>query len=390
MQVPGNVHEAFPCHPLATTEHARGPFLRDATTKCRRIEPEFVGPYRLLAELGEGAMGKVYRAEHVLLGREVALKMLHPELAREPDAVARFMDEARAVNLARSEHIVQITDLSWGTDGETYLVMELLEGQTLNALRTREPLSLLRILRIARQLCDALTAVHAVGVIHRDLKPDNVFVTVRGAEDHVTLIDFGVVKLLHQEHDAQVRPDLVVGTPAYMAPEQAVVGPVDARCDLYALGVVLFELIAGELPLCADTIPDILRALVTVTPPRLGDLMRLPADVHGPLEQLLARCLDKDPAVRPQSASDVAAELDVLIESLDGPPIYCKSPHHEARETPTTRLEPRRRKASRFPADVVAPGRANGQSGCATRGRRMREPRSLWAWLHSLGRARAG
>ena len=200
-----------------------------------------VQSYRITQVIGQGGMGRVYRAVHVKLERPVALKVLHASTARDRGAVGRFFDEARAVNRVRNEHIVEVTDFLEPEGGPVCTVMELLEGETLGAVLARGPLAWRDAAVIAHQVARALAATHDAGIVHRDLKPDNVFLTERDGARWVKVLDFGVAKLTG--HD-----DVVVGTPAFMAPEQLQGEHVDGRADVWALGVLLFVMIEGRRP----------------------------------------------------------------------------------------------------------------------------------------------
>ncbi len=271
-----------------------------------------LGSYKLVELLGEGAMGKVWRAEHVRLGRQVAIKVLNPEQVARPDVVQRFFREARVVNDIDHEHIVEVTDFV-EAPGLAYLVMELLDGTTIRQLmdlrgRKRPPLR--RVLAIMAQVCDALDAAHAKNVVHRDLKPDNVFVIERGGEDFVKVLDFGVAKL----RDAEQGPNsthtgMVIGTPLYMSPEQALGKEVDARADVWAAGIVLYELLSGNVPFTA---PSFVELAVKI---REGDPKPLPAKtprgerIPSDLVAVVMKCLEKKPADRFKSMAALADAL---------------------------------------------------------------------------------
>ncbi|MBC7976028.1 MAG: serine/threonine protein kinase, partial [Myxococcales bacterium] len=214
-----------------------------------------IGSYRLVALLGEGGMGRVYVAEHLKLGRRVAIKKLRRELISNPIAVARFFAEARAVNRISHENIVEITDLIEQPGGDNCIVMELLKGEDLaHRLQRTNTLPLQRALGIAAQTASALAAVHDAGMVHRDLKPDNIFLLDRGGSpDFVKVLDFGVAKLADVHHGGGIAMHTtaagqIVGTPEYMSPEQGRGERVDFRTDLYALGVILYEMVTGHLP----------------------------------------------------------------------------------------------------------------------------------------------
>jgi len=214
------------------------------------------GKYRLVRLLGDGGMGSVYEAQHAVLGTRVAIKVLHPELARRTGLVERFLQEARVAAQIRSPHVVQVTDIDRTPDGHAYIVMELLEGEPLSGVLDRQRrLPVMTASEYTLQILQALEAAHALGVIHRDLKPENVFVTFAGGRAVLKLIDFGIAKA--RRTDPQQRnltvAGVVMGTAEYMAPEQArSADRVDARADLYAVGVMLYEMIAGMRPVTGE------------------------------------------------------------------------------------------------------------------------------------------
>jgi serine/threonine-protein kinase len=211
-----------------------------------------LGSYRLLEQIGQGGMGNVFVAEHVKLGRRVALKMLRSEFTHNPEAVRRFFAEARAVNRISHDNIIEVSDFIESERGRSFYIMELLSGCDLRAVKERDgALPIGRALGIAIQVCRGLGAAHDAGIVHRDLKPDNIFLTERGGRrDFVKLLDFGVAKLLDDGPDGGMRfrtsAGVVVGTPEYMSPEQASGDPADHRSDIYAVGVILFEMVTGQ------------------------------------------------------------------------------------------------------------------------------------------------
>lgn len=284
--------------------------------------------YRILGLIGEGGMGAVYEAEHLSVGRRVALKRLHPELATDAHAVSRFQREARAAGASGHEHVVDVLDLGFADDGAPYLVMELLAGESLaTRLERVRQLAPQRAAAIAGQVLSALEAVHGLDVIHRDLKPDNIFLTRRhGRADYVKVLDFGVSKRNVEGQDPKLtRTGVMVGTPHYMSPEQARgVRTLDHRVDLYAVGVILYESLAGQLPFRADNYHALLQSILARDPLPLDTLV---SDVDPRLVALVERALAKNPDDRFPSARAMwealvpfGAETPTRGEPLAAPP----------------------------------------------------------------------
>jgi serine/threonine-protein kinase len=281
-----------------------------------------VGSYRLVEIIGRGGMGCVYRAEHVKLGRDVALKLLREDYAQRRDAVTRFFQEARAVNLIRHRNIVDVIDYVEHDERTVFIIMELLAGQSLGRLM-RSPLPLRRALGMVAQICDGLSAAHAVGIVHRDLKPDNIIV-VRTPDggDLVKILDFGVAKLADKVAGARdlTAAGSVIGTPAYMSPEQASGLQVDQRSDVYSLGAIMYELFTHEPLFRASSFSEFLRRHMHDLPVRPSKLPGA-ADIDPRLEAIIMRCLEKSPDARHQSALALRTSLFGLINSLpDQPP----------------------------------------------------------------------
>ena len=280
-----------------------------------------LGSYRVLELLGKGGMGYVFRAEHTKLGREVALKLLRNDYASRRDAVARFFQEARTVNLVRHRNIVDVTDFVELDDGTTYIVMELLSGESLGAWGQRA-VDLPRALAVIVQICDGLAAAHQVGVVHRDLKPDNVIVvpTSDGAE-LVKLLDFGVAKLLNRDDEDvgfQTAAGSVIGTPAYMSPEQAGGMVVDARSDIYSLGAIMYELFSGQPMFRGRSFGEYVRKHLTETPIPPSQTPG-GAAIDPRLEALILRCLDKDPDQRFAHISELREALLFMLGGVGTP-----------------------------------------------------------------------
>jgi serine/threonine protein kinase/tetratricopeptide (TPR) repeat protein len=270
-----------------------------------------LGPYEIIAQLGAGGMGEVYRARDTRLEREVAIKVLPEAVARDPVALARFQREVKAVAALPHPNILAIYDV--GTDQETtYAVMELLEGETLAGRLKQGPLDWRAGLTIATGVADGLAAAHAKGVIHRDIKPGNLFLTAEGG---VKILDFGLARIdskattppaLMETVTLETRPGVLIGTVAYMAPEQLRGQSADARSDLFAFGCVLYEMMTGRRPFLEPTNADTMAAILHEAPPPLSASGReRPAE----LDRVILRCLEKDPTRRFQSARDLAVAL---------------------------------------------------------------------------------
>jgi len=274
--------------------------------------------YRVQARLGEGSMGVVYRVEHVHMRKSFALKVLDAEWAKTPDAFGRFEREAMAAGNIASSHVAQATDFGRLGDGSCFLVLEYVSGRTLRSVLGRAmPPS--RAIRIARGIVAATEAAHAKGVIHRDLKPENIMLVDReGAPDFVKVLDFGLAKLEGSAAGApssrmMTRQGAIVGTPGYMAPEQAVGERVDARADLYSIGVILFEMLTGSVPFEGDPVSVLRQHVLQEVPPLPGSVR----SAAGPrVEQMLGRLLAKTPHARYASASELAVELDGCLAAL--------------------------------------------------------------------------
>ncbi len=229
-----------------------------------RPSPGYVvgGKYRIVRLIGDGGMGAVFEARHEVLGSPVALKFLHSELTRRPGLASRFLQEARVSASIQSPHVTRVTDVDQTNEGSPYLVMELLVGESLQELLDRTiKLPRDQAVDFALQILSGLEAAHALGVVHRDLKPDNVFVTPSGGGPVVKLLDFGIAKLRESSEFQKglTRPGAVMGTPEYMAPEQLYsADKVDHRADLYSLGAILYEMLTGERPAYGDDAPEII------------------------------------------------------------------------------------------------------------------------------------
>jgi serine/threonine-protein kinase len=272
--------------------------------------------YRVEALLGEGGMGKVYRAEQMTLGKPVVLKVLHHALQSDRATVERFQREARAASRLNHPNSISILDFGQAEDGTLFIAMELVAGKDLHHVLTGEwPLSEARIARILAQVLSALADAHGAGVIHRDLKPENIMVEQRrGEPDFVKVLDFGIAKIQDaagEDGRALTRAGFVCGTPEYMSPEQARGAVLDARSDLYAVGVILYQLVTGLLPFESDSPVGFATKHLTETP-RPPSQRRPGVQVSPAMEALILRALAKDPADRPPSAEAFRQELLAL------------------------------------------------------------------------------
>ncbi len=300
-----------------------------------------VGKYKLHEIVGRGGMGVVYRGEHVYIGKEVAVKILHDGYGGREESIKRFLREARAASLINHPNIVDITDFGKSSDGTVFFVMEFLRGEPLDAILQRERrLELLRAITIINQIAGALGAAHAKGIVHRDLKPENIMLTPREgrrelirqisdetgthtvterekAFDFVKILDFGVAKVRDPNvaEGRVTQQGVVFGTPEYMAPETARVGISDPRTDIYAVGVIFYEMLTGSIPFAGETAVDVMLKVVSeaVTPPR----ERAPGiEITPEAEALIMKALAKDPLKRQQSMEELRDELQQCYGSV--------------------------------------------------------------------------
>ena len=259
-------------------------------------------------------MGSVYSAVQPVIGKRVAIKVLAPHIASNPELVRRFVDEARAVNKIGHPNIIDIFSFGWLPDQRHYFAMEFLDGQSLADRMKRGPFQPDEARRLLRQICQALEAAHRQGIVHRDLKPDNIWIVQpQHGDSYAKLLDFGIAKLMGDADEGhRTQTGIVMGTPAYMSPEQCRGVNVEKGTDIYALGMILYEMFAGRLPFQGSFAELITHHLMTVPEP---------PSRHGPLpralEQLILRCIDKDPAQRPQSAEALGKALDASLPTAD-------------------------------------------------------------------------
>ena len=275
-----------------------------------RIEGRVLGDrYRIISRLGQGGMGSVYLAEHVTLGKRMAVKVLRPEFSRDEELLDRFQHEARAASQIGQENIVEVFDFGHTPEGEAYFVMEALDGESLARVLHRDgPMPVARALPIFLQICRALGAAHQRGIVHRDLKPENVFVLRRtDGTDFVKVIDFGIAKGPGAPNAKRLtRAGSIIGTPEYMSPEQASATSIDQRSDVYAFGVLAYETLTGRLPFDGDTpLATLMKHQSDApVPPR-----QLRPELPPEVEEVVLRALVKRPEGRQQSMEELASDL---------------------------------------------------------------------------------
>jgi serine/threonine protein kinase/Tol biopolymer transport system component len=302
-----------------TAEEATRLLAADAE-KERSLAGKTFGPYRVVSRLGAGGMGEVHLALHERTGRKVALKLLHARHVGDVQRVRRFQQEARAVLALNHPNIVTVYDIEQ-SDGEFVIASELIEGETLRARMSRGPLAPSEALDVAAQVAAALAAAHAAGIVHRDVKPENVMLRPDG---FVKVLDFGLAKLTERVDEVESQaptlaavstdPGVVMGTVGYMSPEQARGRDVDARTDIWSLGVVLYETLAGRAPFTGETQTDTLAAIIGKEPPPLA---RYRADAPESLEWVVTKALTKDLDGRYQTAKEVLSDLKRLKQQLE-------------------------------------------------------------------------
>jgi hypothetical protein len=290
-----------------------------------------LGPYEILSPLGAGGMGEVYRAKDSKLKRDVAIKVLPPSLAADPDALARFEREALSVAALSHPNILSIFDFG-RHDGISYAVIELLEGETLRVKLDAGPVSQKQAVDYALQIAKGLSAAHEKGIVHRDLKPENLFVTKDG---HLKILDFGLAKRVEaispgKETSAptasgHTQPGTVMGTVGYMSPEQVRGLAVDHRSDVFSLGAILYELVSGRKAFKRDTAADTMLAILKEEPPDLSDSGR---NISPALDLVIKHCLEKDQSHRFQSARDIAFALSQASgpATMSGAQIAARAP----------------------------------------------------------------
>jgi serine/threonine-protein kinase len=325
------------------------------------------GRYEVVSLLGEGGMGQVYEVRHVALDRRFAMKVLRRDLARDEELASRFIQEAKATASVRHPNVVEITDFGRTVDGIPYFVMELLVGETLgHVIKAGGPIPARRAVRIVKQVAGALGAAHACGIVHRDLKPDNVFlvggVSGGAASDDVRVVDFGAAKIIGSSR--VTRQGIVFGTPHYMSPEQASGQPVDHRADVYALGVIMYEMFTGRVPFEADTYMGVLTQHMFVRPVPPSQISPAAREL-GALEEITLLCLAKKPEERYPTMQALSDALDEVVQVRSDGRIQVSSqlsgrpskPPSSVRYKMADELEPPTLQEMRVAIDSVLPPR---------------------------------
>ena len=277
------------------------------------IGQTLIGKYRIDERLNEGGMGAVYRGTHVLMDKTVAIKVLHPSLAADQKIVARFSREARAASRISHPHALSVTDFGESEDGVVFLVMEYLSGTTLKeTIRKDGPMSLDRVVNIIRQVGGALDAAHEQGVVHRDLKSENIMLLATNGPEYAKVLDFGIAKIKEPEDGFDpglTAPDLVIGTPQYMSPEQCSQAPdIDARSDVYSLGVIIYEMLVGHVPFTGESPTAIMLKHLQEPPP---SVLKERPDLPATVDRILLRAMAKRPEDRFRSVADLVDDLAI-------------------------------------------------------------------------------
>jgi serine/threonine-protein kinase len=323
-----------------------GSALRSADVHADLVGQVVAERYHVLEKLGEGGMGQVYLAEHVRMGRRSAVKVMSPNLTRDPDAVSRFNREAANASRITHPNVAAIYDFGETSDGLIYLAMEFVDGEPLTKIIQRlGSLPLARAVNIARQTADALTVAHELGIVHRDLKPDNIMIG-RGREgaDLVKVVDFGIAKASQNEAQKVTKTGLVVGTPEYMSPEQLAGDKLDGRSDVYSLGLVTFVMLTGKLPFPSETAQEAMLMRLMEKPKSLAE-MRPDITWSPELQAVFDKVLARDMAQRYTVAAEFGTELLRAAQSA-GVAVPRASPHGavttamDAMAVPATRIAP--------------------------------------------------
>ena len=267
--------------------------------------------YEIQIRVGEGGMGVVYKARQISIDRVIALKMLNSQMAGDPTWVQRFYNEAKACSRLQHPNTIRMFDFGQTSDGRLFMTMEFLDGQSLRAALSNGPLAPQRVLKVLIQCCASLAEAHSIGIIHRDIKPDNVFLlNMAGSPDFVKLLDFSVAKLLEGDR-MKTQAGVVFGTPQYMSPEQGRGLPLDARSDLYALGILAFEMLTGNVPFHDDNPMTVIQMHLHAGVPPMSE------HVPPAMQQVVRRALEKDAARRYQSSGEMMQHCQQIFAELN-------------------------------------------------------------------------
>lgn len=279
------------------------------------IGTTLAGRYKILSKVGRGGMSIVYKGQHLLMDRIVAIKMLHADLISDPTTISRFQQEARAVSALTHPNVILVFDFGLSSQGLPYLVMDYLQGESLSdIIKQQKHLPVKRCIEIFTQACDALTHAHHKGIIHRDIKPANIMLTV-DEEGHeiVKVVDFGIAKMLPRDGEEAIKltqTGEIFGTPLYMSPEQIMGRPLDVRSDIYSLGCVLYESLTGRPPCLGNNAVDTMNKHLAQEPPHFADVL-VDEDIPEAIEAVVWKALAKDPNNRYQTMSDLKQDLQI-------------------------------------------------------------------------------
>ena len=325
------------------------------------IGTEIAGRFLVEELIGQGGMGKVYKARHLALEKTVCLKTLKPALLEDPTLVGRFEREAKASSRLNHPNVIAVLDFGRiGDEGTLYIAMEFVQGRDLRlVLRDEWPLGEERLVHIMAQVLGALGEAHTHNVVHRDLKPENIMIEQRrDSPDFVKVLDFGIAKIMDSDAPGLTRSDVVCGTPQYMAPEQATGSALDARCDLYAVGVILYQLSTGHLPFDGQNSMEVLTKHVNEAP--VPPRQKQPdAPISAAMEKLILHALEKEPSARPQTAEEFRRLLLAIPQKAQSEPT---AEHGSAQPLPTQQLLPPP------PPEVAIPAPPAAKKGAAMAG----------------------
>jgi serine/threonine protein kinase len=321
-EICAEVHVPGPCRTMIHREGIR-PGIVPSEGDADPMLGREVGGYELTRVLGSGSFATVYCAEPRVAGDDVALKLMHAHLASDPEMVRRFVGEARAMTLVRHDNVVQVLDINVIEGTRYYIVLELLEGETLEARCERGPIPLDEAIPLLRQVCDGLSAAHVVGVIHRDLKPENILVVGESAAPKVKVMDFGVARRQHlSTGEKRTATGLVMGTPQFLSPEQSQGHAVDARSDIYSVGVIMYRMLTGKLPFTGKNVVEVILAHRSGRATKPSDVM---PSLGEAVDRVVLKALEKDPGQRYQTMEEFENALATLAQQQQGPELEPQS-----------------------------------------------------------------